>query len=131
MLCRTSNPGARDVQDFTSGGKKLYQRIAEKAASDWNGNANVLLVVGATYPEELREVRAVVGDMPILVPGVGAQGGDVAAVLANGATAEGTGLVISSSRAVLYAGSGADYAQAARAAALKLRDEINSCRKST
>jgi len=67
--------------------------------------------------------------MPILVPGVGAQGGDVAAVLANGATADGTGLIISSSRAVLYAGSGSDYAQAARAAALKLRDEINACRK--
>ena len=126
ILCRTSNPGARDVQDIESGGRKLYQLIAEKAARDWNANANVLLVVGATYPEELGEIRAIVGDMPILVPGVGAQGGDVAAVLANGATADGMGLVISSSRAVLYAGSGSDYAQAARAAALKLRDEINA-----
>jgi orotidine-5'-phosphate decarboxylase len=129
VLCRTSNPGARDVQDMESGGKKLYQLIAEKAAREWNANANVLLVVGATYPEELGEIRAIVGDMPILVPGVGAQGGDVAAVLANGATADGSGLIISSSRAVLYAGSGSDYAQAARAAALKLRDEINLCRK--
>lgn len=129
VLCRTSNPGARDVQDIASGGKKLYQLIAEKAARDWNGKANVLLVVGATYPEELGEIRAIVGDMPILVPGVGAQGGDVAAVLANGATADGAGLIISSSRAVLYAGGGSDYAQAARAAALKLRDEINLCRK--
>ena len=129
VLCRTSNPGARDVQDIDSGGRKLYQLIAEKAARDWNANANVLLVVGATYPEELGQIRAIVGDMPILVPGVGAQGGDVAAVMANGATADGTGLVISSSRAVLYAGSGGDYAQAARAAALKLRDEINLCRK--
>jgi len=125
VLCRTSNPGAREVQDIESGGKKLYQIIAEKAARDWNANANVLLVVGATFPQELREIRAIVGDMPILVPGVGTQGGDVAAVLANGASADGTGLVISSSRAVLYAGSGSDYAQAARAAALKLRDEIN------
>jgi len=129
VLCRTSNPGARDVQDVESRGRKLYQIIAEKAARDWNANANVLLVVGATYPEELGEIRAIVGDMPILVPGVGAQGGDVAAVLANGATADGTGLIISSSRAVLYAGSGSDYALAARAAALKLRDEINLCRK--
>ena len=129
VLCRTSNPGARDLQDIESGGKKLYQMIAEKAARDWNANANVLLVVGATYPEELGQIRAIVGDMPILVPGIGAQGGDVAAVLANGATADGTGLIISSSRAVLYAGSGSDYAQAARAAALKLRDEINLCRK--
>lgn len=131
VLCRTSNPGARDVQDIESGGRKLYQLIAEKAARVWNANGNVLLVVGATYPEELGEIRAIVGDMPILVPGVGAQGGDVAAVLANGATADGTGLVISSSRAVLYAGAGSDYAQAARAAALKLRDEINLCRKTS
>ena len=129
VLCRTSNPGARDVQDLASDGKKLYQLIAETAARDWNANANVLLVVGATYPQELGQIRAIVGDMPILVPGVGAQGGDVAAVLANGATADGTGLVISSSRAVLYAGSGKDYAQAARAGALKLRDEINRYRK--
>jgi orotidine-5'-phosphate decarboxylase len=129
VLCRTSNPGARDVQDLASGGKTLFQLIAGKAAREWNANANVLLVVGATYPQELGQIRAIVGDMPILVPGVGAQGGDVAAVLANGATADGTGLVISSSRAVLYAGSGKDYAQAARAAALKLRDEINLCRK--
>ena len=129
VLCRTSNPGARDLQDLAIGGRTLYQLVAEKAVREWNANANVLLVVGATYPQELGEIRAIVGDMPILVPGVGAQGGDVAAVLANGATADGTGLVISSSRAVLYAGSGGDYAQAARAAALKLRDEINANRK--
>ena len=130
VLCRTSNPGARDVQDIASDGRKLYQIIAEKAARDWNANGNVLLVVGATYPIELAQIRAIVGDMPILVPGVGAQGGDVAAVLANGATADGTGLIISTSRAVLYAGSGKDYAAAARAAAIKLRDEINICRRS-
>ena len=94
VLCRTSNPGARDVQDIASGGRKLYQLIAEKAARDWNANANVLLVVGATYPQELGEIRAIVGDMTILVPGVGAQGGDVAAVLANGSTADGSGLII-------------------------------------
>ena len=129
VLCRTSNPGARELQDIASDGRKLYELVAEKAARDWNANGNVLLVVGAPYPEELRQIRAIVGDMPILVPGVGAQGGDVAAVLANGATADGTGLVISSSRAVLYAGGGEDYALAARAAALKLRDEINACRK--
>ena len=129
VLCRTSNPGARDVQDLESNGRKLYQIIAAKAAREWNANGNVLLVVGATYPEELAQIRAIVGDMPILVPGVGVQGGDVAAVVANGATADGTGLIISSSRAVLYAGSGEDYAAAARSAAQKLRDEINLCRK--
>ena len=129
VLCRTSNPGAREVQDLDSKGRKLYELIAEKAARDWNASGNVLLVVGATYPEELARIRAIVGDMPILVPGVGAQGGDVAAVVANGATAAGTGLIISSSRAVLYAGGGKDYAEAARAAAQKLRDQINRCRK--
>ena len=129
VLCRTSNPGAREVQDLESKGRKLYQIIAEKAARDWNTKGNVLLVVGATYPEELAQIRAIVGDMPVLVPGVGAQGGDVAAVVANGATADGTGLIISTSRAVLYAGGGMDYAQAARSAAQKLRDEINLCRK--
>lgn len=129
ILCRTSNPGARDVQDIECGRGKLYRLIAEKAAREWNANANVMLVVGATYPQELGEIRAIVGDMPILVPGVGAQGGDVAAVLENGATPDGTGLVISSSRAVLYAGSDSDYAQAARKAALKMRDEINRYRK--
>jgi orotidine-5'-phosphate decarboxylase len=129
VLCRTSNPGAREVQDIESQGRKLYQIVAEKAAGNWNAKGNVLLVVGATYPGELAEIRAIAGDMPILVPGVGAQGGDVAAVVANGATADGTGLIISASRAVLYAGVGADYAAAARSAAQKLRDEINLCRK--
>jgi len=129
VLCRTSNPGAREVQDIESKGRKLYQIIAEKAARDWNAKGNVLLVVGATYPDELLHIRAIVGDMPILVPGVGAQGGDVAAVVANGVTADRAGLIISTSRAVLYAGGGADYAAAARSAAQKLRDEINLCRK--
>ena len=129
VLCRTSNPGAQDVQDLESNGKKLYEIIAARAAREWNVNGNVLLVVGATYPDELASIRAIVGDMPLLVPGVGAQGGDVAAVLANGATADGTGLIINSSRAVLYASGGEDFASAARAVALKTRDEINACRK--
>jgi orotidine-5'-phosphate decarboxylase len=125
ILCRTSNAGARDLQDLDVGGKKLYQHVAQTAARDWNANGNCLLVVGATYPGELEDVRAIVGEMPLLVPGVGAQGGDVGAVVRNGATKDGTGLVISSSRAILYAGSGADFADAARAAAVSLRDEIN------
>lgn len=130
ILCRTSNEGARDVQDLivrNAAGeeRKLYQHIAESAARDWNGNRNCLLVVGATYPDELADVRARVGDMPLLVPGVGAQGGDVAAVIANGCTADGTGLIVSSSRAILYASDGKDFAEAARAAAAALRDAIN------
>jgi len=128
LLCRTSNPGAKDFQDLDCGGAPLYQRVAETIARDWNGNGNCLLVVGATWPQELATVRSLVGDMPFLVPGVGAQGGDVAAVLANGKTADGTGLAISSSRAILYAGNGEDFADAARAAALDLRDTVNRYR---
>ena len=128
VLCRTSNPGARDFQDLQVGGDKLYRRIAECVSRDWNAAGNCLLVVGATYPDELAEIRAVTGDMTFLVPGIGAQGGDVAAAVRAGRTAAGKGLIINSSRGILYAGSGADFAAAARAATRKLRDEINACR---
>ena len=128
LLCRTSNQGAQDFQDLECGGRPLYQRVAEKIAADWNGNGNCLLVIGATWPKELAEVRALAGDIPFLVPGVGAQGGDVEAVVENGKTADGNGLVISSSRAILYAGDGKDYSDAARAAAQDLRDTINRYR---
>ncbi|MGH8190264.1 MAG: orotidine-5'-phosphate decarboxylase [Rhodanobacteraceae bacterium] len=125
LLCRTSNPGGADFQSLDCGGAPLYLRVAETVASVWNANGNCALVTGATYPEELRQVRALVGDMPLLVPGVGVQGGDVAAVVAAGATVRHDGLIISSSRAVLYASDGADFADAARVAARALRDEIN------
>ena len=125
ILCRTSNAGARDLQDLDVGGKKLYQHVAATAAREWNANGNCMLVTGATYPGELADVRAIVGEMPLLVPGVGAQGGDVEAVVRNGATKDGKGLVISSSRAILYAGSGPDFADAARMAAIELRNLIN------
>ncbi len=128
ILCRTSNAGARDLQDLDVGGKKLYQHVAATAAREWNANGNCMLVTGATYPGELADVRAIVGEMPLLVPGVGAQGGDVEAVVRNGATKDRTGLVISSSRAILYAGSGPDFADAARTAAVELRDGINRYR---
>ncbi|HZV22875.1 MAG TPA: orotidine-5'-phosphate decarboxylase [Luteimonas sp.] len=133
ILCRTSNPGAGDLQDLMvqaghGVGRPLYQHVAEKVARDWNGNGNCALVVGATWPEQLREVRAIVGDVPFLVPGVGAQGGDVEAVVRNARTADGTGLVVSSSRAILYASSGDDFAEAAGNATKALRDEINRYR---
>ena len=128
ILCRTSNPGARDLQDLVIGARKLYQVVAELAAQRWNSRGNCLLVVGATYPGDLAEVRALVGAMPLLVPGVGAQRGDVAQVVQNGQTAQGTGLIISSSRGILYASSGEDFAGAARAATQQLRGEINSSR---
>ena len=132
ILCRTSNPGGADLQDLEVAGKAgsgatrpLYQHVAETAARTWNGHGNVALVVGATWPEQLREVRAIVGDMPLLVPGVGAQGGDAEAVVRNARSADGTGLMVSSSRAILYASSGDDYAEAAARAARELRDTLN------
>ncbi len=133
ILCLTSNPGAADLQDLVvhasdARGKPLYQHVAETVGRDWNGNGNCMLVVGATWPTQLRAVREIVGDMPLLVPGIGAQGGDVGAVVTNAKTADGTGLVISSSRAILYSSDGGDFAAAAGAAARALRDQINRCR---
>jgi orotidine-5'-phosphate decarboxylase len=128
ILCRTSNPGAGDLQDLISGGTPVYEIIADLAAREWNANGNVLLVVGATYPEELGTIRRIVGDMPLLVPGVGAQGGDVDAVMKQGRDAEGCGLIVSSSRDIIYAGDGPDFAEKARAAAEKLKAAINRSR---
>ena len=119
VVTEMSHPGA---EEFMAANAERMARIAKEL-----GAAGI--VAPATRPERLRVLHDIVHPLQVLAPGVGAQGGDVAAVLANGATADGTGLVISSSRAVLYAGSGSDYAEAARAAALKLRDEINLCRK--
>jgi orotidine-5'-phosphate decarboxylase len=128
LLCHTSNPGAADLQDLDVGGKPLYQHVAQIIARDWNSHGNCALVTGATWPEQLGEVRALVGEMPLLVPGIGAQGGDVEAVVRNGRSSDGSGLLISSSRAILYAGSGEDFTEAARAATRELRDTINRYR---
>ena len=128
ILCRTSNPGAGDLQDLEVGGRRLFHIVADLAARRWNTRGNCALVVGATYPRELAEVREIVGNMPFLVPGVGAQGGDVAQAVQSGQTAAGAGLMISSSRSILYASSGEDFVSAARAATLKLRDQINASR---
>jgi orotidine-5'-phosphate decarboxylase len=130
VLCRTSNPGAGELQDLRVGGRPLYQVVAELAARRWNSRGNCLLIVGATYPRELAEVREIVGDMALLVPGVGAQGGDVAQAVQSGQTRQGTGLIISSSRGILYASSGPDFAAAARATATALRAQINASRRS-
>ncbi|MDQ3510185.1 MAG: orotidine-5'-phosphate decarboxylase [Pseudomonadota bacterium] len=134
VLCRTSNPGASDLQDLEvddAAGRKrpLYQHVAQTVARDWNEHGNCALVVGATWPEQLRAVRAIVGDqVPLLVPGVGAQGGDVAAVVENARNTDGSGLMVSSSRAILYAFGSNDHASAAALAARVLRDEINRFR---
>jgi orotidine-5'-phosphate decarboxylase len=129
VVCRTSNPGAGDLQDLDVGGRKLFAAVAELAATRWNSRGNCLLVMGATYPEELAQVRAIAGDMAFLVPGVGAQGADIRAAVAAGQSADGRGLIMSSSRAIIHASSGADFADAARAATLLLRDQVNAGRK--
>ena len=128
VLCRTSNKGGADLQDLEVGGRRLFEVVAALAAQRWNAAGNCLLVVGATYPQELAQVRKIVGDMPLLVPGVGAQGADVAQAVRAGQDARGTGLIVSSSRAILSASSGDDFAQAARAATQALRAAINSSR---
>lgn len=128
ILCRTSNPGSKDLQDLESNGESLYEMVARKASTEWNINNNILLVVGATYPEELKKIRSIVDDMPLLVPGIGAQGGDVERAVMNGKTQNGTGMVINSSRGIIYSSQGRDFAEAARDAAKTLRDEINQYR---
>ena len=126
VLCRTSNPGSGDFQMLDVGGEPLYQHIPRRVADEWSQLGECGLVVGATYPDELRQVREIVGDLPLLVPGVGAQGGDVDAVVAAGADRQGFGMVINSSRAILYASSGGDYAEAARRVATQTRDAIRA-----
>jgi len=126
VLCRTSNPGGDDFQSLDVGGEPLFARVARRAATEWSSIGECGLVVGATYPRELGTVRSIIADMPVLVPGVGAQGGDVAATVAHGATTDGFGLVINSSRAVLYASSGSDFADAARREAVATRDAIRA-----
>jgi orotidine-5'-phosphate decarboxylase len=130
VLCRTSNPGGSDLQFLQTDGVPLYQRVARLVAEKWNRNGQCALVVGATFPEELAQVRAIVGEMPLLVPGVGAQGGDVKATVQAGRTASGTGMMINSSRAILFATprDGEDFAAAARRGAIETRDAINQYR---
>ena len=128
ILCRTSNPGGDDLQHREIDGRPLYQIVAEMAVKDWNQNENVALVVGATYPRELGEVRRIVGSIPLLVPGIGAQKGDLEAAVKNGLADDGAGMVINSSRGIIYAGDGPDFAQAARKATQKLREAINQYR---
>jgi orotidine-5'-phosphate decarboxylase len=126
-LCRTSNPGGGDFQSLDTGGEPLYCRVARRAAHEWSALGECGLVVGATYPAELRNVRSIAGELPVLVPGVGAQGGDIAATVDAGCTSNGFGLVINSSRAILYASNGPDFATAAARQAQSTRDEIRGC----
>lgn len=126
VLCRTSNAGSGEFQSGLIEGAPLYERVARTATDVWARRGEVALVVGATYPDELARVRSIVGDMALLVPGIGAQGGDVAAVVRAGRDSSGYGLIVNSSRAVLYADSGTGFATAARAVASATRDAIRA-----
>lgn len=132
VLVKTSNPGSGDMQDLElATGKPLFMHVAERC-HEWNATypADIGMVVGATYPDQLKAVRELCPDQVILLPGLGAQGGDVQASVHAGVDANGGSLLCSSSRGILYASSGRDFAEAAHAAALKLRDEINLHRDS-
>ncbi len=120
LLCRTSNPGGSDLQALDVGGERLFERVARLAAGPWNVSGQVGLVVGATFPAELARVRAIAGDLPLLVPGIGAQGGDIEATVRAG----GRRLIVNSSRAILYASRGEDFADAAAAVARATRDAL-------
>jgi orotidine-5'-phosphate decarboxylase len=129
VLCLTSNKGAQDFQLSKVNGKPLYELVAEKVL-DWNEKGNCGLVVGATYPEQLERIRQIAPSLPILIPGVGAQSGGVESTVKSGTDANGELAIINSSRAILYASAGEDFARAARGEATKLRDSINLHRRS-
>ena len=128
VLCRTSNPGAGEFQDLSVNGEPLYCFVARRVANEWNKGGNCALVAGATYPDELREVRFIVGDMPILIPAIGAQGGDVEKTVLAGKDSRGSGMIINSSRGIIFASNGADFAEVSRRETKQLNNLINQYR---
>ncbi|HEX78897.1 MAG TPA: orotidine-5'-phosphate decarboxylase [Dehalococcoidia bacterium] len=132
ILCRTSNPGSADFQSLNCNANNetapLFELVADKA-SQWNEYGNIGLVVGATCPEELKAIRSKHSDMLLLIPGVGAQGGDIKKAVSSGVDANGKKAIINSSRQIIYASRGKDFDSAARKAASRLRDQINRYRK--
>ncbi len=128
ILCRTSNPGSGELQDLVVEGEPLYQRVARKVATEWNTNGNCALVVGATYPAEMQLVRDIAPTLPLLIPGIGAQGGEVAATVKAGTDQTGGGAMIHSARGIIFASSGTDFAQEARKATEILQYEVNQYR---
>ncbi|HYY46406.1 MAG TPA: orotidine-5'-phosphate decarboxylase [Candidatus Angelobacter sp.] len=127
IVCRTSNPGASEFQHLRSDGDALYRHIA-RAGVRWDHHDNVGFVVGATAPAELRDVRQIAGERLLLVPGIGAQGGDLTSAVRAALRSDGRGAIVAVSRGILFASTGTDYAEAARAAALRYRDAINALR---
>ena len=128
LLCLTSNPGAADImKQQLPGGRTVYEEVAARA-TEWNESGNCGLVVGATQAGAMQSIRALAPELPILVPGVGAQGGDLETAVRSAARPDGTGLLVNASRSILYASAGEDFASAARSAAAALREEINQYR---
>lgn len=128
VLCHTSNKGSKDIQELHVNDIFLYEKVAMLAARHWNEHQNIALVIGGTYPQALSKIRALIGDMLLLVPGVGAQGASIEHVVTHGKTIDGGGLIISASRSILYASHQSDFATASRAVALSLRNEMNQYR---
>jgi orotidine-5'-phosphate decarboxylase len=129
FLCLTSNQGSQDFQHFSDGQLKLYQRIAKKV-NDWNSHANCGLVVGATHAKELQELRALTPELPFLVPGIGAQGGDLENSVRFGVTSRGAGAIFNSSRSIIFASTDRNFSRAAAVAAQETRDALNKARPS-
>ena len=129
ILCKTSNPGSGFLQDLHVDGEPIFERVARQAAALWQNNRNIMLVVGATYPEQLKKVREIAGEMTFLVPGVGHQEADVEQVVKHGLNSNKGGLIINSSRGVIYAETGEDFQQAAAAEAKRIKEEINRYRQ--
>lgn len=130
VLCRTSNPGAGQFQDLSVDGEPLWLKVAESVTKEWNTNNNCMLVAGATYPEDIKKMRKIAGDMTFLVPGIGAQGGDLEKTMKAGLNSQKAGVIINSGRGIIFASSGEDFAEVAGVEAQKLRDAINSFRVS-
>jgi orotidine-5'-phosphate decarboxylase len=128
ILCRTSNPGAGELQDLLVEGEPLYIHVARMVTKSWNIHNNCMLVVGATYPEEMKKIRSLSSDIPFLVPGIGAQGGNVEKTVQAGLDHNKRGMMINSSRGIIFASKKEDYAQKAGEEAKKLRDDINTYR---
>ena len=129
LLALTSNPGSKDFQRLKINGKPLYEKVV-RTAKKWNTNQNIGLVVGATHPRELKMIRKIVPEMPLLIPGIGKQGGDLVSAVKDGCTKDGTCAIISASRSILYASSGKDFAEAARAEAKRMVQEMGTYRNS-
>lgn len=124
VLCHTSNPGAGEIQNLQVGREPLYKVVAKLAATKWNANRNCCVMVGATYPQELGEVRAIVGEMPILIAGIGAQDGNLEETIKKGIDNRGFGLIVNASRSIIFASDKKDFAEVARAKAAELDGAI-------